>query len=76
MIKSIVKLAILVLVLNTNSYAQCSAFAKLKCLPKLKPYINTQQLANTVLLNGDKTELSSTFYFGEEYRLLVERSYS
>ena len=40
-------------------------------MPKLKPYLNTQQLCNTVLLSGDKTQLSSTFYYGDEYRLLI-----
>jgi len=70
-IKSILKLLIIVLIFNTSSNAQCNAFNKVKCVPKLKPYINTQQLANTVLLSGDKTQLTSTFYYGDEYRLLV-----
>lgn len=68
--KHILKAAFLVLVVNTVS-AQCSSFAKTKCLPRLKPYINSQQLANTVLLNGDKTQMSSTFYYGDEYRIMV-----
>ena len=49
MIKSIFKLLVVALIVNTNLNAQCNTFTKLKCYPKLKPYINTQQLANTVL---------------------------
>ena len=55
---------------NTVGFAQCNGFAK-KSLSKLKPYLNTQQVFSTVLLNGDKTQLSSTFYYGDEYRLLI-----
>jgi len=62
---------LLVLAFNVTAFAQCNGFAKKKCMPKLKPYLNTQQLCNTVLLSGDKTQLSSTFYYGDEYRLLV-----
>ncbi len=71
MIKTVFKLLILVLVFNTHSNAQCGSFTKNKCLPKLKPFLNTQELANTVLLNGDKTQLTATFYYGDEYRLLI-----
>lgn len=68
--KNILRILFLVLVYNTASYAQCNGFAK-KSLSKLKPYLNTQQVFSTVLLNGDKTQLSSTFYYGDEYRLLI-----
>jgi len=71
MIKTFFQIVILVLIVNTASFAQCNAFAKVKCAPKMKPYINSQQLANTVLLTGDKTQLTSTFYFGDEYRIIV-----
>lgn len=70
-LKSIFKILVVVLIFNTHSSAQCNAFVKMKCLPKLKPYLNTQQLANTVLLTGDKTQLTSTFYYGDEYRILI-----
>ncbi len=69
-IKKIFKIVFLVLAFNTASYAQCNGFAK-KSISKLKPYLNTQQVFSTVLLNGDKTQLSSTFYYGDEYRLLI-----
>jgi hypothetical protein len=69
--KNIFKTILLVLAFNTAALGQCNLFTKTKCLPKLKPYLNTQQLCNTVLLSGDKTQLTSTFYYGDEYRLLV-----
>jgi hypothetical protein len=68
--KNILRILFIVLVYNTASYGQCNGFAK-KSLSKLKPYLNTQQVFSTVLLNGDKTQLSSTFYYGDEYRLLI-----
>lgn len=68
--KTVFRILFFVLVCNTASYAQCNGFAK-KSISKLKPYLNTQQVFSTVLLNGDKTQLSSTFYFGDEYRLLI-----
>ncbi len=69
--KNIFKIILLVFSFNTAAFGQCNILTKTKCLPKLKPYLNTQQLCNTVLLSGDKTQLSSTFYYGDEYRLLV-----
>lgn len=68
--KNILRILFIVLVYNTASYGQCNGFAK-KSLSKLKPYLNTQQVFGTVLLNGDKTQVSSTFYYGDEYRLLI-----
>ncbi|MGQ0827408.1 MAG: hypothetical protein ACT4ON_03320 [Bacteroidota bacterium] len=69
--KNILKTILLVLIFNTAVFGQCNLFTKTKCLPKLKPYLNTQQLTNTILLSGDKTQLTSTFYYGDEYRLLI-----
>ena len=69
--KNIFRILILVLAANTYSYGQCEFFAKKSTLGKLKPYLNTQQVFSTVLLNDDKTKISGTFYFGEEYRILV-----
>ena len=53
------------------TFSQCQGYAKMKCLPKLKPYINSGQLYNTTLLNNDRTELTMTFYSGQNYRILV-----
>jgi hypothetical protein len=68
--KKIFGILLLVLIYSTSSFGQCNGFAK-KSVSKLKPYLNTQQVFSTVLLNGDKTQLSSTFYYGDEYRLLI-----
>src|ERR1043165_4414482 len=68
--KKIFGILLIVLAANTAGFAQCNGFAK-KSLGRLKPYLNTQQVFSTVLLNGDKTQLSQTFYYGDEYRLLI-----
>ncbi|MFL5765131.1 MAG: hypothetical protein ACJ77K_14405 [Bacteroidia bacterium] len=68
--KKILSILLLVLAANTAGFAQCNGFAK-KSISKLKPYLNTQQVFSTVLLNGDKTQLNQTFYYGDEYRLLI-----
>jgi hypothetical protein len=68
--KNVFRILLLVLAFNTASFGQCNGFAK-KSVAKLKPYLNTQQAFSTVLLNGDKTQLSSTFYYGDEYRLII-----
>lgn len=68
--KNIFRILFLLLAFNAATFGQCNGFAK-KSVPKLKPYLNTQQVFSTVLLNGDKTQLSSTFYYGDEYRLLI-----
>jgi hypothetical protein len=68
--KKILGILLVVLAANTAGYSQCNGFAK-KSISKLKPYLNTQQVFSTVLLNGDKTQLNQTFYYGDEYRLLI-----
>ena len=56
---------------ETSGFSQCNIFTKTKCVPKLKPYLNTEQLYSTTLLNGDKCSLPMTFYYGCEYRIIV-----
>ena len=72
-IKNFLKLFLFVLIVNApiSAMAQCAGFAKNKCLPKLVPYVNSGQMYNTTLLAGDHTELSMTFYAGQNYRILV-----
>ena len=72
-IPNIVKLILLILAVNfyTNGFAQCNVYAKYKCMPKLKPYLNTEQLYSTTLLADDKAELFMTFYYGIDYRIIV-----
>lgn len=51
--------------------AQCNVFTKSKCLPKLKPYNNLEQMHSTTLLSNDKMKLNMTFYYGDDYRIVV-----
>ena len=62
---------IAIFAISTISFSQCNIYAKTKCLPKLKPYLNTEQLYTTTLLNGDKATLPMTFYYGIEYRIII-----
>lgn len=52
-------------------FSQCQQFAKAKCMPQLKPYLSSGQLYSTTLLQNDKTELTMTFYSGQNYRVAV-----
>ena len=72
-INNLLKLLAFAILLNIPSlgFGQCAGFAKNKCLPKLAPFINSGQMYNTTLLSGDRTELSMTFYAGQNYRILV-----
>lgn len=54
-----------------TAFSQCSNFVKNKCTPKLKPYLFTGQAHNTTLLSEDRTELTMTFYSGQNYRIMV-----
>lgn len=64
-------MVIAAMVITSSMYAQCSAFSKLKCSPKIKPYLNTEQLYSSTMLQGDKTEVKTTFYYGDDYRIVV-----
>jgi len=68
--RKLIGIVLIVLAANASGFAQCNGFAK-KSMSKLKPYLNTQQVFSTVLLNGDKTQVNQTFYYGDEYRLLI-----
>lgn len=54
-----------------GAYAQCSAFIKKKCMPKIQPFTHNGQLNSTTLSSGQTTELNMTFYAGQAYRILV-----
>lgn len=56
--------------LANDAAAQCKGFVK-KEISKLSPYIHNGQVNSSVLLSGDKAELTLTFYAGQSYRLLV-----
>lgn len=58
-------------VIAVAGYSQCQTFARQKCYPKLKPYISNDQIHTSTMLNGDKIEVPMTFYYGDEYRLII-----
>jgi hypothetical protein len=54
-----------------NVDAQCKAFAKKDCLPKLAPYTHDGNYHAAVLVEGEEAELYKTFYSDMEYRLAI-----
>lgn len=64
-------LSLLVFGGSISTFSQCQQYAKAKCMPQLKPYISSGQLYSTTLLANDKTELTMTFYSGQNYRVAV-----
>ncbi len=56
---------------NVEGFAQCKSFVK-KQVPKLAPFIHNGQINSSVLLSGDHTELTLTFYSGQTYRIMVD----
>jgi hypothetical protein len=57
--------------LSIDVYAQCNSFTKNKCRPKVLPYNSVEQIHSTVLLSNDKLRLNTTFYYGDDYRIVV-----
>lgn len=51
--------------------AQCKAFAKNDCLPKLSPYTHDGNYHATTLVAGEEAELYKTFYSDMEYRVAI-----
>ncbi len=62
---------ILALAVNTETSAQCKAFAKNKCLPQLAEYTHDGNYHAAVLTEGEEAELYKTFYSDMEYRMVV-----
>lgn len=56
---------------SLGTFAQCSAFIKKKCMPKISPFTHNGQMNSTTLSSGQTTELNLTFYAGQAYRILV-----
>ncbi|MFN7013368.1 MAG: hypothetical protein ACK4ON_03755 [Bacteroidia bacterium] len=57
--------------ISIEANAQCNSFTKTKCVPKVKPYNNIEQMHTTTLLSNDKLKMNMTFYYGDEYRIVV-----
>lgn len=73
MIKKIkqILLVVAVTVVSQTAFSQCGAFSKNKCLPKLKPYIPTEQMHTTTMLTGERISVRMTFYYGDDNRILI-----
>lgn len=64
-------LALSVVLLPVVTSAQCKAYAKKSCLPKVAPFTHNGQLNSATLVSGQKVQLEMTFYSGQNYRVLV-----
>ncbi|MBN8702542.1 MAG: hypothetical protein J0M08_05730 [Bacteroidetes bacterium] len=62
---------LVVALFSIAGYSQCQTFSRQKCYPKLKPYIANDQLYSTTMLNDTKIEVPMTFYYGDEYRMVI-----
>jgi len=71
LIKTLPLLAIFVFAFSGSLDAQCKAFAKKECLPKLSPYIHDGNYHAAVLVEGEEAELYKTFYSDMEYRVAI-----
>jgi hypothetical protein len=70
-IRIISVLSLFIAIATLNVDAQCKAFAKKDCLPKLNPYTHDGNYHAAVLVEGEEAELYKTFYSDMEYRLAV-----
>ncbi len=57
--------------LSLSSSAQCKGFAK-EQITTLSPFIYSGKTNSTVLMPGDRSELTLTFYSGQTYRILMK----
>jgi hypothetical protein len=70
--KIIVLLAIgIFAVLSNFVFAQCTSFAKKKCLPNISPYTHNGQLTSSYMGVGESAEIKMIFYSNQEYRLMI-----
>ncbi len=67
----LVLFAFAIIAFSQAGLSQCAGFSKNKCLPKLKPYIPTEQTYSTTMLNGENINVRMTFYYGDDNRVLI-----
>jgi len=70
-LKIIPVLVFLLFVSWESSSAQCKAFAKKDCLPKLSGYTHDGNYHAAVLVEGEEAELYKTFYSDMDYRVAI-----
>lgn len=71
LIKTIPIIAIFVFAFSGSVDAQCKAFAKKECFPKLENYTHDGNYHAAVLVEGEEAELYKTFYSDMEYRVAI-----
>jgi hypothetical protein len=70
-IRIISVLTLFIAIATLDVDAQCKAFAKNDCLPRLNPYVHDGNYHAAVLVEGEEAELYKTFYSDMEYRLTI-----
>ena len=70
-VKTILLPAILLITITGYVNAQCKAFAKRECLPKLVSYTHDGNYHAAVLVEGEEAELYKTFYSDMDYRVSI-----
>ena len=56
---------------SVTTFAQCKRFIKDQ-IPRLSPFVYSGRINSAVLLPGDHSELSLTFYSGRTYRIILK----
>ena len=54
-----------------KNFAQCKRFVKDQ-IPRLSPFVYSGRINSAVLVPGDHSELSLTFYSGRTYRIILK----
>ena len=68
----IIPVLVLLIIASTGfADAQCKAFAKSECLPKLSGYTHDGNYHAAVLMEGEEAELYKTFYSDMDYRVSI-----
>jgi len=70
-LKTIPVLAFFIFTFCGSLNAQCKAFAKKECLPKLTSYTHDGNYHAAVLIEGEEAELYKTFYSDMDYRVSI-----
>lgn len=67
----VLMLSVASLSLSLNASAQCKGFAK-EQITMLSPFVYSGKTNSTVLMPGDHSELTLTFYSGQTYRIIMK----
>jgi hypothetical protein len=64
-------LVLFIFATSVNVEAQCKAFCKKVCLPKLGNYTHDGNYHSAILVEGEEAELYKTFYSDMDYRVAI-----